>query len=345
MSSREGCIEDNAFFNHEDTHHHHHHQHNADNNQQKSQIAFGGSNATSSSTRQREDFSSKGTLSYIALGFYKNKECNHDMVYKESFLTHLDPIHNDKTMSRSLYMLENPQGINTTKFGKGFYRRTEDKVHNPLADFRKEYKKMSLERADSLQKIRTQQLIDIDNKTGFNLINHHLKGSGYRDKVESIRMVPNEGLTNETPNRGKVILRDSMGKFFIPQASGPQHHYRQQVLAKEGINQDRFSAVLEAGKKDLPSFGIEDNFSKNQYGPTSEITKRGLYEIRNDPAKYTPRLDPNNPSGYPDIVRGWNTNAKEVMKLNEVIAAKKRQRVEKRIESDRNAVRALPSFY
>ena len=267
------------------------------------------------------------------------------MVYKESFLTHLDPIHNEKTMSRSMYILENPQGVNTTKFGKGFYRRTEENVHNPVADFRKDYKKMSLMKTESLQKIRTQQLIDVDNRTGFNLINHQLKGSGYKEKVESIRMVPNEGLTSETSNTGKVILRDSMGKFFIPQASGPAHHYRQQMLAKEGINQERYSAVLEPGKKDLPSYGVEDNFSKNQYGPTSEITKKGLYEIRNDPTKFTPRLDPNNPSGYPDIVRAWNTNAKEVMNFTEVIAAKKRQRAEKRIESDRSAVRALPSFY
>jgi hypothetical protein len=67
--------------------------------------------------------------------------------------------------------------------------------------------------------------------------------------------------------------------------------------------------VLEPGKADLPSYGIEDNFGKSMYPGGSKLApddRVGLYEMR-EPGKFTPRKQPNNPSGNPEIVKNWGS--------------------------------------
>jgi hypothetical protein len=63
--------------------------------------------------------------------------------------------------------------------------------------------------------------------------------------------------------------------------------------------------MLSIGKKDIPSYGVEDQFSKSDYVKTMpDATRHGLCEKR-APGVFTPRKNPTNPSGDPAIVRQW----------------------------------------
>ena len=111
-------------------------------------------------------------------------------------------------------------------------------------------------------------------------------------------------ISDEIASRGKSLLRDTGGRFFLPHGSGSQHDYRQENLYREGLNKPKYISAIQLGKKDYPSYGVEDCFSKAEYQKTNEITRTGLYEQRM-PGRYTPRKVQGNPSGNPDIVREW----------------------------------------
>ncbi len=152
---------------------------------------------------------------------------------------------------------------------------------------------------------RSQLLVAVDTRTGYDLITGQLRGSGPLHRPEGIRSVGN-GLGPEAQLRGKNTLRESGGRFFLPHSSGPTADYRQDVLYKEGLKQEKFSSAIQLGKKDMPSYGVEDQFSKNQYMKTSSAAQTGLYESRL-PGKFTPRQIPGNPSGHGGIVEKWTS--------------------------------------
>jgi len=263
----------------------------------------------------REDFSSKGSLSYISLGHHKNKNAaraNDSMLFKESFLTHLDSQHFKDTLGGS-YMYRDETGLNATKFGLGFTRRLENNILNPAKEELLQRQQEVQQRSLNLNQYRLESLKKLDARNGFNLITGSLKGDGPgKEKKEGKRKCPTD-LAPETIRNGQIQLRDSMLKFYAPQASGHRAHYRQKVLQEEGIKEQRFSSVLQQGKKDMFSFGIEDNFAKNQYQENNDVTKRGLFEVK-IPGKYTPRKQPFNPSGYKEIVDRWTSDIKGAFK-------------------------------
>lgn len=115
-----------------------------------------------------------------------------------------------------------------------------------------------------------------------------------------------DGLGPEAPNRGKSVLRESAGRFFTPLGSGHNFEHRQNVLYKEGLSTDKYCGVLEPHKKDLRSYGVEDQFSKSEYTTNSAVTRTGLYESR-VPGKYTPRKIENHPAGNPTVVEKWTS--------------------------------------
>lgn len=250
----------------------------------------------------REDFSSKGTLSYISLGNYKNKTCNASPGFKDSFLIHQDNNYYEKHKNNSEY--NSNSGLQDTKFGIGFTRKSD--IINPEKDARDSYKQISLQNGAILNNNRRNNLKKVDEKSGYNIITGALKGSGPIVKNEGKKFVSKE-LALETIRNGQIQLRDSMLKFYTPQSSGIKCHYRQSILLNEGLHDNRYSAILQSGKKDIPSYGIEDNFSKNQYQKNNERTSNGLYECR-IPGKYTPRKDIRNPSGNQRIVDRWTTD-------------------------------------
>lgn len=197
-------------------------------------------------------------------------------------------------------------GLRDTKFGSGFQRKTD--ISNPAAD---EIARKQVDigvHKEALTQKRAQDLKLLDQKSGFNVINHAPKGQGpppYRGGKRRIEM----HVSDEIAANSRIQLRESLGRFNMPHSSGVKHEYRQKVLLNEGLIQTRHCAILQPGKADLPSYGIEDNFGKSQYpgGPKLPPEQRhGLFELR-EPGKFTPRKQENNPSGNPALVHSWGS--------------------------------------
>ena len=285
----------------------------------------------------REEFSSLGG-SYIKLGSHKSAQASQEMRrYNETLLGHYTApgvTFDSYTMknSSSITNLGQPVfgtivnevalpkqassttdgtfdpngGLRDTKFGTGFTRKMT--IDNPAADeIARKQVEINAHKEHLLQK-RADDLRLLDQKSGFNVITHAPKGTGPRPDRSGKRRIEMH-VSDEIAANSRIVLRESLGRFHMPHASGNQHEYRQLVLYKDGLEQPRFSAVLEPGKADLKSYGIEDNFGKSQYpgGPRLPPTARvGLYEMR-EPGKFTPRKQPNNPSGNPDLVKSWGS--------------------------------------
>jgi len=275
--------------------------------------------------RVYEEFSAKGrktmgqTVAEIALGHYKNKEANKSNFFKEDFVkSAVGP-----TFSESGGLVLDKKalgvGLQSTKFGQGFVRRQENNIVNPAADAIREHQRQVEHRAELANRSRCENLHRIDSLSGFNIISHERKGDGPREVKEGKKKL--DGRMSDISNRnGQIMLRDSMGKFFMPQGSGHRHVYRQKVILAEGVYEPRCSSVIQIGSKDMPSYGIEDNFSKSQYTETGDATKRGLAEMK-QPGKYTPRKQPGNPSGDDRILKNWTCNVKETMEVNRMLQA------------------------
>ena len=108
----------------------------------------------------------------------------------------------------------------------------------------------------------------------------------------------------------RITLRESPGRFYMPHASGVKHEYRQKVLCEAGVTQPQYSYVLQPGKAENLSAGVEDNFSRSQY-PSSQPTDPGYKRLDLPdmcaPGKYTPRKQPGHPSANPKLVKNWGS--------------------------------------
>lgn len=248
--------------------------------------------------------------SYIKLGHFKNKTIKdqHGGTYASTGLYHSGSRESLTSDGRQPAQME--QGLSTTRFGKGFQRRQVGDIRNPFSE--EQQRQMAANERDKvlrkqiMTQSRSQLLKDVDAKTGYNLLTHEARGNGPVTRVEGkVRIIPGQG--EEVIHRGKQTLKDTGGRYFLPLGSGPTHEYREAVLYKEGINSGKFTSIIQPGKKDLPSYGIEDQFSKSEYHATSEVTKNGLYESRL-PGRYTPRKQANHPSGDSQILNQWASN-------------------------------------
>ena len=246
----------------------------------------------------KEEFSSTIGESTINLGHFKNKDYSSG-TYDAKLLTHTRSL---ETTQPSIV----PQGLEQTRFHKGFNRRHQSQIENPAAGRAESDAIQRSVRQEAIGQIRTQTLRERDAKTGYNIITGTAKGNGPPPaRPEGIKKVSELG--SEAPARGKSILRESGGRFFAPLGTGHNHEHRQNVLYNEGLSVTRKTGVLEAHKGDLPSYGIEDQFSKSEYMKKSVVAQTGLYESR-VPGRFTPRKIPNNPSGNAAIVEKWATN-------------------------------------
>lgn len=258
----------------------------------------------------REDFTCRANQSFISLGSMKNKASNPCLDFDPDLTSHNDRNYyeitnglNSKTHVN--YKWNQNSGINDTKFGKGFTRKSSQNIINPVADNIREHLEMNLTLSQNYGKLRTEKLIKKDNISGYNVITGERKNDGRILKPDVIN-IRNHGVSKESVKHGIAIMADSGSKFFGPQYSGVKQEYRQAVLTKEGVNIPRTSSIIQLGKHDLPSYGIEDCFSKSQYTKTSYVTQQGLYEKR-EPGKFTPRKVINNPSGDPAVLGKWST--------------------------------------
>lgn len=250
----------------------------------------------------REEFTSYGG-SYIALGHHKNKQSNNTLNFKDQFLTHttVSPYNQQESI---------PGGLAHGKFKKGFIRRQKDQInYEGTAEEKQRNDELNHTRAQrnaQLNLIRKNCIVDQDNRSGYNIISGEVKNTSKLSNQRGGIRILGDGLGPEAPARGNATLRESEGRFFTPLGTGKTHEYRQEILYKEGLAKDRFCGIIQTGKPDIPSYGIEDQFSKSEYMNNNAITKNGLFEAR-VPGKYTPRKIPGNPSGNPQIVERWNT--------------------------------------
>lgn len=247
----------------------------------------------------REEFSSKRGESTIYLGHFKNKEHKIENYNATAF------VHSQNIETTQVALPA--QGLDQTRFHKGFNRRHQSNIDNSFAKVAEANALARSLRQEDISHIRTEAIKAQDAKTGYNIINGATKGQGPPPvRPEGIKKV-GDGLGPEAPNRGKSILRESGGRFFTPLGTGHNHEHRQNVLYKEGLSVEKRCGLLEANKGDMPSYGIEDQFSKSEYTRNSIVAQTGLYESR-VPGKFTPRKIPNHPAGNEGIVQKWTTN-------------------------------------
>lgn len=257
----------------------------------------------------RENFFSSvgGNHVNIHLGSYKeysnpSQQSLHH--YKKDLVAHS---HSNPSFHQPVTQAHLP---GNTKFGKGFQRRLEKDISNPIVDNISEYKQMKEEIAQRQNEHRTLSLRKVDSSSHFDVINGTLSQDSEAligplvVKPEGKRRVK-DVVSGETLRIGQNILRESAGRFFAPVPSGDKHDFRQETLILEGCREPRFSSVIQRGKKDLPSYGVEDQFSRSSYDPrdnTSNII--GLTDYRT-PGAFTPRKQYNHPSANPDVVQNW----------------------------------------
>lgn len=261
-------------------------------------------------SRVREEFESREGNAHICLGNYKNHTAQpFQRSYNDTFLQHRSNniiFHDDYSAAQTGNYTQNG-GLTDTKFGKGFSRKYETSISNPIKDSINEYKKEAEKRGEMLNHGRSQNLKRIDSLTGFNIITGELKGSGPKVHHEGKKRLDGT-MSEQTLKVGFSALRESKGKFYQPQMSGEAAHIRQNKLNYEGVYRKRCTSIIQLGKEDLPSYGIEDQFSKNEYItklPDGDPKMRfGVSEMK-VPGKYTPRNQPGNPSGNKETVRVW----------------------------------------
>lgn len=248
---------------------------------------------------RREEFSSTIGESTINLGHFKNKDYG-VATYDQKMLTH------DRSVNTTQHSVVS-QGLDQTRFHKGFNRRHQSQISNPAAGMAETDALHRSMRQEAIGQIRSESLKERDAKLGYNIITGSTRGNGpVPAKPEGIRKV-GDGLGPEAPARGKSVLRESAGRYFAPFGTGNNHQHRQNVLYNEGLSVSKKCGVLEAKKGDLHSYGVEDQFSKSEYTKNSVKAQTGLHETR-VPGRFTPRQIPNHPSGNAAIVEKWGTN-------------------------------------
>lgn len=259
----------------------------------------------------REEFESREGNAHICLGSYKNATAQpFQRSYNDTFLQHKSNniiFHNDYSVTQKGDYSHNG-GLGDTKFGKGFSRKYETSISNPIKDSINEYKIEAEKRGEMLNHGRSQNLKRIDSLTGFNIITGALKGTGPKEKFEGKKRLDGSMQSEQTLRNGFSSLRESKAKFFQPQMSGEAAHSRQNKLNYEGVYRNRCSSIIQLGKDDLPSYGIEDQFSKNEYirkMPDGDPKMRFGVSDMKVPGLYTPRLQKGNPSGDKEAVKTW----------------------------------------
>mgnify|MGYP003385438620 CR=1 FL=1 len=193
-------------------------------------------------------------------------------------------------------------GLSQTRFHKGFQRRSETNIHNPLHDQEKTYRTLSSQRSLEAIETRKNTLVKVASAVHYDIINGSCQPKKEKKpKPEGLRM-NGDGLGSEAPNRGSAILRESPGRYFAPYPSGHNQTHRQDVLLREGVSKEKMTSIIQIGKGDLKSYGVDDQFCRSEY--TKKPRMIGLYEMSR-PGAYPHEKQRNNPSGNPKIVKGW----------------------------------------
>jgi len=270
----------------------------------------------------RDEFSSKAG-SYIKLGNHKSNAADPTIrAYDATFISHspikssmqqstLNPEGRLVVDSSSNAEYSYAGGLQTTKFHTGFQRKSEKHISNPAADEVRAIAEIGQVRKDAANLNRAITLYRTNNRNGFNVVTGGAKEGliPVPEKFGGKRCI-RPAVSNEVAANSRITLRESEGRFYMPHATGAKHEYRQDILIKGGIQRENFSYILQPGKQDLPSTGIEDNFSRSHYPgcqPTNPNYRRNDLPMMREAGKYTPRKQAGNPSGNPALVRTWGS--------------------------------------
>jgi hypothetical protein len=188
----------------------------------------------------------------------------------KSSRNHIAP-KNEYQRSEFLHHYDGPKPIphqeDTFAMKKSIYahqRRPVEAIDNPRANENRHHSDIVDQKKQTLAKCRSEEFTKRSQQTGYNLITGEICGGGPRIEKPHKTNIGN-GLGTESQRRGMQIMRDSENRYFAPQFSGEHQRYRQEVIVKEGILQPKMSGIISIGKPEAPSYGIEDQFSKNQY--------------------------------------------------------------------------------
>jgi hypothetical protein len=270
----------------------------------------------------RDEFSSKGG-SYIKLGNHKSTRAAPAIrAYDTSLISHSLGSTSSQSYLQSdtgKHMIHDSSlgayspsgGLKDTKFGGGFQRMRETDIKNPAKEEVDNNMALSAARAEIRRESRALHLYKSLEQNGFDVITGQPKQRIVPPRERSTgkkSIIP--VVSDEIAANSRIFLRESEGRFHMPQPSGVKHEYRQKVLKEGGISKQCMSGVLMAGKADIPSHGIEDNFSMSMY-PASQpqdptYRRMDLPEMRS-PGRYCPTKQPGHPSGNPELVKGWGS--------------------------------------
>lgn len=227
---------------------------------------------------------------------------------KHDFLKHDDgprpPPHNKGTLNFTTTVCNHNFLVSIPNHNKPT-RRPQTSIVNDNAYERSQHALKIEERNMKSSHARSEALLLKNTSTGYNIITGNIIRNDVNVKHEGLKYIK-DGMGPETMHRGKNNMKDSSYRFFAPDQSGPKHNYRQTVLVNNGLLLKQKSSIIQLGKPDMESFGVEDQFSKNKY--TSVVHVKGLVEAT-VPGKYTPRQqNPNvNPSADERVRDKWTT--------------------------------------
>mmetsp|Transcript_36302 Transcript_36302/g.113852 ORF Transcript_36302/g.113852 Transcript_36302/m.113852 type:complete len:390 (-) Transcript_36302:216-1385(-) len=184
----------------------------------------------------------------------------------------------------------NPAGTQHTRFHTGFNRRGQSKIGQDKD--RKEREHIKAVRSMQHSIARKRNLDWIDHRNEFNPIsgayNPKKLGTQYPESWEKPTFRDFGNLTFEQKCTARIQLRTSADRFYSAPFTGDHHDKRQHLQVTEGLLKPKMSSILANGKNDLPSYGVEDQFSKSDYTPKDPIKSHGLPELT-APGRYTPR--------------------------------------------------------
>jgi len=204
----------------------------------------------------------------------------------------------------------NEQGLSQTRFHKGFNRKQASSIVNDVALIDRAHERDKSEKIERLTVDRHSRLKSIDLRNGYDPITGLQKTSDPPIKRPESLRTGIDVLGFEAPRRGQQLLRNStVTRMFTPHPSGEAFTHRQHVLQKEGLVHPKVSGLLSnqrdmLRRREVPSYGVEDTFSKSAYVSLSSVASTGLPESC-APGKYTPRKQPGNPSGDPVMKATW----------------------------------------
>lgn len=157
-----------------------------------------------------------------------------------------------------------PGGLKTTKFHRGFQRRMHDSISNIFSDKEKEYAVVREAKTSSLLKARAARIYMEDRSHGYDIVSGNPYGNVDIVLERPRKIALGNGLTDASVRCGEISLRESSSRYFASPADEAIRKRREELLIREGLMKEKKTGSL-AGKADLPSFGVHDQFGKSLY--------------------------------------------------------------------------------